>query len=280
MTFDLPGIPYIEPCFANSATRDPDDTASRGGTKGEKAPLLGGSETTKDYRTDRWQKGLIGVVYEVTAADYAHIIATEGGGASYQDILVDCYPLPRDAGDPVPQHPQTAPFRAHTLFAPALPDGEAPAPDGGRFQRPDPGFAQASARYLKLITDGAEECGLPDEYQEYLLALHAFTITTRRQRAGQAVMLATWVPLVLLLFLMAKLFANPDGVLPDWLKGVFATVFRAVWVSYDWILKPVFGEGERTIDDVDDGVARSSYVYMYGRTASAASDIEKATGNS
>ena len=253
MTFDLPGIPYIEPCFANSAIRSSKDKSPRRDGENEKSPLLESNSTDQDYRKDRWQKGLIGVVYEVTAADYAHIIATEGGGASYKDILVDCYPLGSDPRDTVPQDPKTTPFKAHTLFAPAVPDGEAPPKDGGRFQRPDQAFAQASARYLKLITDGAEECELPFEYQEYLHSLHAFTITTMRQRLGMAVMLTTWVPLVLLLFQVSKLFADKDGILPEWLKGVLGTVFRAVWISYDLVLKPLFGEGERTIDDIDDG---------------------------
>lgn len=258
MTFDLPGIPYIEPCFANSAIREPEHRPFGRDGVDEKSSLLHGSSRSQEYRKDRWHKSLIGVVYEVTAADYAHIIATEGGGASYQDILVDCYPLANDPRDAVPPTPITAPFKAHTLFAPAAPDGEKPPKNGGRFQRPDQAYAQASARYLKLLTDGAEECELPYEYQEYLHSLHAFTITTMRQRAGQAVMLATWVPLVLLLFQIAKLFADENGVLPDWLSGVFGVTFKAVWISYDMVLKPIFGEGERTIGDVGDAAEQLS----------------------
>ena len=72
LTFDLPGIPYSEPCFANTALRSPDAL----------------DHDDDDYHKNRWHKGLIGVVYEVTLSDYAHIIATEGGGSSYKDILV------------------------------------------------------------------------------------------------------------------------------------------------------------------------------------------------
>ncbi|KAF7188174.1 Gamma-glutamyl cyclotransferase aclK [Pseudocercospora fuligena] len=86
LTFDLPGIPYVEPCFANSAKRNLEKDvigAERRCAKDEKSPLLEDSSR----RRDNWHKGMIGVVYEVTAADYAHIIATEGGGSSYKDIL-------------------------------------------------------------------------------------------------------------------------------------------------------------------------------------------------
>ena len=88
MTFDLPGIPYTEPCFANSARRETKGQRACSVTS-EKAPLIGSAlSTAAEYNKDKWKKGLVGVVYQVTASDYAHIIATEGGGSSYQDVPV------------------------------------------------------------------------------------------------------------------------------------------------------------------------------------------------
>jgi len=63
LTFDLPGISYLEPCFANTRYRK--------------------QSKTNDYHKDRWHKGLVGVVYEVIKVDYATIIATEGGSSGY-----------------------------------------------------------------------------------------------------------------------------------------------------------------------------------------------------
>ena len=165
LTFDLPGLPYAEPCFANTGRRDPNNDPPSGSDSeaidSEKTPLLPVQTSKEDYRKDRWHKGLIGVVYEVTPEDYAHIIQTEGGGSSYHDILVDCHPFAlEDPEAPVPQNPTLPPFKAHTLFAPAVAPGEPPPKDGGRFQRPDTSYAQPSARYLKLMTDGASEKGL------------------------------------------------------------------------------------------------------------------------
>lgn len=259
VTFDLPGIPYAEPCFANSGRRDPEKDMPEArqwkSQEDEKTPLLAQSASNDEFRKDEWHKGLIGVVYECTPEDYAHIIETEGGGSSYQDILVDCYPLPLgDPAAPVPQNPTSKPFRAHTLFAPAVPPGEAPPKDGGRFQRPDTSYAQASARYLKLITDGAAELELPYEYQDHVRSLTPYTITSNKQRLGQFILLALWGPIVFSLFAMGKVFADERGRIPPWLRELMASTFKAVWASYDSFFKPTFGDGERTMKGKIDGI--------------------------
>lgn len=255
MTFDLPGIPYAEPCFANSAKRDPrgqEDLAPRDVVTSEKAPLL---REHKEYNKDKWKKGMVGVVYEVTAADFAHIIATEGGGSSYQDVLVDCHALDADQTVPVPWTPKNESFKAHTLFAPAVPDGEEPPKDGGGFRRPDPSYAQASARYLKLITDGAKERKLPHEYQDYLNSLQPYTITTQKQHLGQFIFSMLWVPIIMFIFSLNRQFQDEKGIAPAWLRLLTAGVFRAVWGSYDYFFKALFGDGERTTDEKDERVA-------------------------
>lgn len=231
MTFDLPGIAYQEPCFANVRRRTLPPSAQK--------PLL--TTTSPEYHKDRWHKGLVGVVYEVTLADYAHIIATEGGGAGYQDVLVDCHPLAINPRDVVPDEPTTASFKAHTLFDPA------------GHHRANPSYAQPSARYLKLITDGAMERGLPYEYQDYLHQIRVYHVTTKKQRLGQMLYLAVWGPLfTLLMRVIGPLFAKPDGTFPAWLARLFKVLFTVSWGSYDRLFKPTFGDGERTIGDLRD----------------------------
>ena len=170
LTFDLPGIPYTEPCFANTSKRH--ETSSRetyfthcSTSTNEKTPLLrstqdGGQDfhDATSYHKTRWHKPLVGVLYELTVPDFAHVLATEGGGAAYQDIVVECYPIAANPSPPtVPEHPTNPPIMGHTLFAPAppppkTPPGDDPPPDkppeegGGRYARPDPNYAQPSAR--------------------------------------------------------------------------------------------------------------------------------------
>lgn len=227
LTFDLPGVPYHEPCFANSALRNP-------------AESIG----DEDYHKDRWHKGMVGCVYQVTPTDYAHIIATEGGGASYQDILVTCYPLPSDT-ETVPESPSTAPFKAHTLFAPIT--------NSTRISRPDPSYAQPSARYMKLITDGATELDLPREYQVYLNDIRTYTITSKRQEWGHKLIVGVWWPIIMALFALTRRLQDEKGRSPKWVATLMGWLFLFMWTSYDGVWKKVFGDGERTEGDDEDG---------------------------
>ncbi|KAF1920106.1 hypothetical protein BDU57DRAFT_3431 [Ampelomyces quisqualis] len=230
LTFDLAGIPYAEPCFANSARRRPDSPP----------------RAASDYHKDRWHKGLVGVVYEVTLSDYAHIIATEGGGSAYHDILIDCHVLSKT--DTVPAIPTSKPFKAHTLFAPVEND-DGTARSSERNARPDPSYAQPSARYLKLITDGATECELPAEYQDYLHDIRPYTITTKKQTMGKFLFLSIWLPIIIAIFTLARRLSDDKGRSPKWLAALSAAVFRGMWICYDGVFKPTFGDGERTVGD-------------------------------
>jgi len=250
MTFDLPGIPYTEPCFANTAYRHPSKPSpppsSTPSSPSEKSPLLPSSPTKNSgYHNPSWPKPMVGVVYEVTPSDFAHIIATEGGGASYQDVLVDCHPLHADTSL-VPSHPTTPPFKAHTLFSPTTPPGTPTAPDHGRFSRPDPNYAQPSLRYLNLLRDGAEEHGLPSEYRAYLDELQPYRITTQKQALGRFVFAMVWSSLVMGVFKIGRLFHDKNGRSPGWLARLMGAIFRGVWMSYDGLFEGIFGDGERT----------------------------------
>lgn len=258
MTFDLAGLPYIEPCFANTKYRHPSPTTS----SSEKCPLL--PERTPKYHKNRWKKGLVGVVYEVTKEDYAHIIATEGGGASYQDVLVDCYELPHNE-DTVPEFPTSHPFKAHTLYSPILPPNDPPE-KGGRFSRPDPAYAQASVRYLNLITRGADEHALPREYKDYLHQLRPYTMTTQKQKLGGWIFSMIWLPLITAAFRLNSVFGDEDGKAPAWLVAVTGALFRGMWMSYDGVFYKLFGDGERTVyedEDEDDESVQSGPSIKY-----------------
>lgn len=297
LTFDLPGLPYREPCFANTAIRKvpakppveppklPPEIPDHPPIKLPPATqAVDGNDDEHGSGRQRdpvWTKGLYGVVYEVTPEDYAKIVATEGGGASYHDILVPCFVLPSPTFD-IPENKPSlplppAPFLAHTLYAPRLPtvpdNDDANPPDSttnpspfhrllqsllsprGPRHRTNPNYSQPSLRYLNLLRAGAREHALPPAYQSYLASLQPYTITTFRQKLGQTLFLGMWLPLIILVMMGGRLFADEKGKAPGWMVAVSTVVFNLVWASYDLVGRRVFGDGERTMDesDGDDG---------------------------
>lgn len=233
LTFDLPGIPYNEPCFANTKYR-----------KTSVAPSVkaSGESVLED---PCWPKGLVGVVYEISLKDFAHVVATEGGGAAYQDVLIDCFPLPQGA-EHVPAEPTATAFKAHTLYCPVFPPGKAPPGSNAKFGRPNPGYAQPSVRYLKLLTDGADEHSLPLDYRTYLSKLQPYVMTTRGQRTGAFVFSWTWIPILNKVFALQRRFSDETGRGAWWTVAMTTSVFRGIWITYDSFFARVFGDGERT----------------------------------
>lgn len=259
LTFSIPGLPYVEPCFANTAPRKIPENPLPDPRQPVLPPPVGDPEGEPT-----WNKGLVGVVYEVTKEDYRKIIATEGGGSSYKEIVVPCLVIPPRMS--VPEKPGPGipkPFLAKTLCMPFIPsepeDGDAfgdgddekkgwwwwliKGPQRGRED-----YAQASERYLNLLRTGAAEHELPDEYQEYLAALPSYTITSVRQKVGRVVMMLAWGPPVLGAMTLGRALADEDGRMPSWLAACTSMVFRVMWGSYDLLFKRVFGDGERTVE--------------------------------
>ncbi|KAL4802792.1 hypothetical protein BDV18DRAFT_146591 [Aspergillus unguis] len=241
LTFDLPGVPYLEPCFAATQFRatPSDDNVNPDSAdiySSEKQALIQPSNNGQD----RYRGPLIGVVYEVTLTDYAKIIATEGGGRGYKDIVMTCYPFPENynPADPISEHPGTQPFKAHTLLSPT----------GLQELKQKPRCAQPSARYLNLITTGAAEHNLPLAYRKYLAQIQPYRITSIRQRIGMMVLVVTWAPLFLITLGLGRIFARPDGRSPEWLGRVQDFVSTSMWCSYDNVLVHIFGDGERTVE--------------------------------
>ncbi|KAI1369399.1 hypothetical protein F5Y08DRAFT_293212 [Xylaria arbuscula] len=319
LSFDLPGIAYNEPCFANTQPRRiPKPPIPIPGKPPQIPPPPTAPASTTHMAPDNarrptWSKGLYGVVYEVTPEDYATIIRTEGGGQGYKDVLTPCFELPPalhvPEKPPIPDLPK--PFLAHTLFAPRLPDlpkdpedpgkdddaarqeeEEEGEDDGGnspKDPRKLPWFrrlllpvhrstnAQASARYLKLIRDGAREHALPDDYQAYLAQLQPYTITRLSQRLGRLVFTLCAFPGFLMMIGLGRLLADKEGRSPRWL-GVATTVWmNLLWKAYDVFYKPVFGDGERTMAEEETVMSKMGKMRARrrkSRTAMMVGDVD------
>lgn len=241
LSFDLPGIAYREPCFANVQFRDKSEAA----------------KVTRESLEKEWDGSLMGVVYEVTKPDWARIMGTEGGGTSYQEIVVPCIPLPSaDSQTDASKLPQI--IKARTLYAPRLPEDEDPSKrtlweklSTGPY-RPDGEYAQASERYLKLLRVGAREHQMPQVYQDYLNGLQHYAVTSRAQKIGAFLFMLAWGPVILAFVKLSGSFADENGRIPKSLGLVITVLFNMAWISYDYVYKPAFGDGERTQGEEDE----------------------------
>ncbi|KAL4960284.1 uncharacterized protein BDV14DRAFT_182885 [Aspergillus stella-maris] len=253
LTFDLPGVPYIEPCFAGTHFRSTLALSEdeKAGTNSEEHTLLPNGESDQDH----YSGPLIGVVYEVTLRDYATIIATEGGGRGYKDIVIASYPFPKgyDPADPIPERPTTQPVKAHTLLSPAalkdlVPLHPHPFTQSRSTSLSSPRYMQPSARYLNLIRTGAAEHNLPFVYREYLAQLQPYRITSLRQKIGMGLFLVMWGPFLLAMLVLQRVFARPDGRSPEWVGRFMDFVKVGMWSTYEQGFKRVFGDGEKTVE--------------------------------
>lgn len=118
--------------------------------------------------------------------------------------------------------------------------------------RPNPGYAQPSHRYLKLLTDGAEEHGLPKDYMAYLHDIRGFTVTTWRQKLGRVLFLGMWLPCMLSVMSIGRLIADKQGRVPGWFAKTTGVMFEVMWAMYDMGFKRVYGDGERTVGHVEE----------------------------
>lgn len=249
LMFDIPGMPYIEPCFSSSRYCERENDESDPGKV--------------SHYHHGWNKPIIGVVYEVTISDYVQILATEGGGQAYQDVVVDCCPFPEGytSDQPIPDVSELKEtvFKAHCLlsFETAHQIAEQHHEKLHKknklkyceIKRPEPWYAQPSERYKALLTRGAAEHDLPLEYQEFLTSLTPYQITTERQRIGRLFICFVFLPLWIGLMVIGRMFANKGtGRFPWWVAIGRIVVGKVTWVTYDWVFKPLFGDGERTME--------------------------------
>lgn len=249
MTFDMAGIPYLEPCVAGAQFTSDLDAAAAGREAEadadvdlENTPLLDAPSCHSSSSSPRWTKPMVGVVYELTPEDYRRVIATED--TRYREVEVDCHPFPASyrSEDPTPENPDTPSFKALTLMSPPRDDPR---------MRPDPDYAQPTLRYLTLLRTGAAQRDLPLDYRAYLDSLHEYRITTWRQQVGRAIYLLTFLPLFLVLTFLRICLLDRLGSAPLWLVNLEESIIRGMWLSYDGLFRRFCGDGERTIEELD-----------------------------
>lgn len=193
LDFQIPGIPYAEPGFGSIHELCPESSIA-----------------------EKSQPDLQGIAYLVTAKDYQHIIATEGGDSSYRQLKIKGI-------DPSTK----IEYDVWTLQA----------------KRPRQS-CQPSVRYITLIREGARQHNFPQEYIDYLDATEPFILRGKKQKLGAAIFIGFWMPIVLWIFAARTALTKPDGSLPLWLESFSETVFAMIWYIHDNFWAKQFGRGD------------------------------------
>ncbi|KAM0713944.1 hypothetical protein Q7P37_010907 [Cladosporium fusiforme] len=160
-----------------------------------------------------------GIAYRLSTADMRRLIATEGGGVAYRLIEVEGILL-SDNGPGI---------KLRTLVA--------------RYpRRPN---AAPSARYRKLLIEGAEEHGLPIEYQAYLCNLPVFVPgSSCYSRLGALLFLWVGRRIVGVMARWVKRAMDVNGQCPRWYRTVIWLAYSAMWLWHDWVHAIAFGRGD------------------------------------
>ncbi|KAJ3480180.1 hypothetical protein NLG97_g8130 [Lecanicillium saksenae] len=141
---------------------------------------------------------------------------------------------------------------ARTLHAPRTPDHKRPGNCGlwdrittGPY-RPSDDYAQPSLRYMNLLRAGAKEHNLPQVYKDYLESIQPYTPTHLGQKIGKFTFILAFGPMFLLMMRISSFFADESGKTPKFMSTIMTMLSNVMWIGYDNILKPIFGNGERT----------------------------------
>ncbi|KAF2001785.1 hypothetical protein P154DRAFT_544913 [Amniculicola lignicola CBS 123094] len=215
LAWDVPGIPYVEPCYANAKRR----------------PGHVQSSTSRPLTGDRDPEALVGVVYEISADDFAHILRTEGQG--YMDTEVECFRLQVNTNG-VTACPREPPFKAHAVLA----------RDTTSKRRQD---MQPSSRYLGLLVTGAREHNLPKEHVASLQSVATYKTSTVGQCIGKSLFAFFWFIPVLVGVALERQMADENGKIPGWVNSMVDKCYLAMWWTHDYLFGPLFGDGARSV---------------------------------
>ncbi|KAF1998232.1 hypothetical protein P154DRAFT_260091 [Amniculicola lignicola CBS 123094] len=194
LLMEIPGLPYSEPSFSSIRRRMQDDLE-----------VL----HTPDVS---------GVAYLITAKQYQHVVASEGGGIAYCDI--EAVGTRIDDGSSV---------RLRTLGS-AMNRSPCPRP---------------SERYMGLLQQGAKDAKLSMEYCQYLEDLPTYQPSSSTwHRLGAIIFLNIFRPLMALMEEITTTNIKEDGNAPRWVIAIVRFTVFVIWATHDWIFTPVFGRGD------------------------------------
>ncbi|KAI1295220.1 hypothetical protein EDD11_007948 [Mortierella claussenii] len=232
LSFDIGGIPFIEPCFASILKMDPTRLSSKSYAQQVHARTQYGreflwDETHPDHPERSYPPVLQGVAHRITLRDWQLVIQSEGGWGhdvptGYNQIKIDCKIV-----DDTKKH-----IVAHVLEARPLSVKT---------------HCQPTVRYKNLLINGAAHHNLHPTYQRYLANIVPYECIGVRSKVARIIFGVLNSPVMLM---FAFMFWRNKGKSADqlqrppyWMAWSFDKGTRISSLTHDYIIAPIFGSG-------------------------------------
>ncbi|KAF9904134.1 hypothetical protein EC991_003011 [Linnemannia zychae] len=231
LSFDIGGIPFVEPCFAsilkmNHSRMHQKEYALEVHSRTMHGREFVWDEEHREHPARSYPPVLQGVAHKITLRDWQLVIQSEGGWGhdvptGYNQIQVDCV-----------RHDNKEHLRAFVLES---------RPASVKTH------CQPSARYKNLLTSGAAHHHLDASYQQYLANIVPYECTGARSKIARVLFTAISSPMILL-FAVIVLRNRGKPVEqhtrpPYWAAWIFDKVGRLSAAIHDVLIAPVFGSG-------------------------------------
>ncbi|KAL5364143.1 hypothetical protein BJX96DRAFT_178711 [Aspergillus floccosus] len=220
LTFDIYGVPYQEPAFSSISPMSD-------AIVGPGAPSVHGT------------------AYLVDRADYSSIIASEGGGTAYKEVVLRAQVITTDRGagtrsiegeEDEEEERWLSVMSLTRAYAPIIP-------------------RCPSQRYKDIICNGAQEAHLPSDYQAFLAALPVYqSRQTAWRMIGAGIFLAIWIPFMTVAEWLTNATSrvDRDGYCPRWVQTAVRFILWAMWLHHDLVHARVFGRGDGLDQNSDE----------------------------
>jgi hypothetical protein len=174
-------------------------------------------------RLDEKDPDVIGIAYLLTREEYERLLLTEGGrGGGYMEIDVSATPLMDLTKE------KKEPIVCKSLSTQTPRENPHPLP---------------SARYIKIIRNGAAEHQFPSSYRQYLDNISHYAISSWKTEIGRILFLMTWLPIVVVVMTLTGQ-KSKNGAIPKWLQRLQQLVFSGMWGVHDKVFSKIFGPGD------------------------------------
>ncbi|KAF9919398.1 hypothetical protein BX616_000009 [Lobosporangium transversale] len=231
LSFDIGGIPFVEPCFASILKMDPARMHDKAYAQEVFVRTQYGREFLWDERhpdhpARSYPPVLQGVAHKITLRDWQLVIQSEGGWGhdvptGYNQIEVDCRVVGTN------EHITTHVLEARPLSVKS--------------------HCQPSARYKALLVSGAAYHNLDPAYQQYLSTIVPYECTGARSKIARVLFVFINFPTLLL---FAFRFWTNKGKSADqlqrppyWQAWFFDKAARFSSTAHDYVIAPILGSG-------------------------------------